>query len=258
MKIERPWGSSHLTVDGEGPVLLLLHPLAMSGEIWQPAVERLRDRFRVVTLDARGHGESVWDGTPFSVEDLAADAAVALEEVGDDPAHVLGMSMGGCSAIALAVRRPELVGRLTLVDTTADYGPEKGPTWEQRAENAVGKARAEQLPFQGDRWFSPSFLADNPAEVSRVSQIFLGTDSNAHAAACRALGAYDDSARLGDITAPTLVLVGDEDYATPPAMAEALHAGIAGSMLQVLEETRHLSLIQNLGAWDLVVDHLAG
>lgn len=105
--------------------------------------------------------------------------------------------------------------------------------------------REKQLRFQVDRWFSPSFLEQDPAEVERVSRIFTGTDSQAHAAACRALGAYDDSARLGEITAPTLVLVGEDDYATPPAMAEALHVGISGSRFHVLSEVRHLSLVEN-------------
>lgn len=256
MRVDRSWGSIHASVDGAGPPLVLLHPLALNAQVWRGAVESLRHTFRVIAVDARGHGESSWNGDRFTVEDLAEDVAAVVAEAGG-PAHVLGMSMGGCTAIALAVRHPELVDRLVLVDTTADYGKEKGPTWQKRAADALRKPRAQQLPFQQDRWFSPWFLDEHPDELQRISEIFVSTDSHAHAAACCALGAYDDSNRLADISSPTLILVGDEDYATPPSMAEALHAGIAGSTLCVLSGTRHMSLIQNAGAWDLVLDHLS-
>jgi 3-oxoadipate enol-lactonase len=255
MKLDTAWGTLTAIDEGTGPLVVLLHPLAQAGEFWRPLVDELSADFRVLAPDARGHGDSVWDGEPFTVEDMAADVAQLIEHVGG-PAAVLGMSMGGCAAIALAVRRPELVSGLVLADTTADYGPGKEEAWAERADNAVSKPRDKQLGFQHDRWFSPGFLEANPDEVNRVSQIFLATDSHAHAAASRALGAYDDQSHLDQITVPTLVLVGDEDYATPPAMAEALHTGIPGSELEVLPETRHLSLIQNREIWPRVVAHL--
>lgn len=255
MKLDTTWGTLTAIDEGTGPLVVLLHPLAQSGEFWRPLVEELSSDFRVLAPDARGHGDSVWDGEPFTVEDMATDYAQLIEHVGG-PAAVLGMSMGGCAAIALALRRPELVSGLVLVDTTADYGPGKEAAWAERAESAMNKPRDKQLRFQHDRWFSPAFLDAHPDEVERVSKIFLATDSKAHAAAARALGAYDDHDRLDQIHVPTLVLVGDEDYATPPAMAEALHSGIHGSALEVLVETRHLSLIQNREVWPRVIDHL--
>ncbi len=88
-----------------------------------------------------------------------------------------------------------------------------------------------------------------------MSRIFTATDSRAHAAACQAMGDYDDSARLPEITASTFVLVGADDYATPPSMAEALHAGIVRSRLHVLPETRHLSLVESPQARELARRH---
>ncbi|WP_426246475.1 alpha/beta fold hydrolase [Nocardioides sp. LHG3406-4] len=257
MRIETSWGTLSAIDEGSGPVVVLLHPLAQAGEVWRPLIDELSPHFRVLAPDARGHGQSTWDGEPFTIEDLAADAATLIEEVGG-PAAVLGMSMGGCTAIALAVRRPELVSRLVLADTTADYGPDKQSAWAARAETASNTPREKQLGFQHDRWFSPSFLESDPAEVDRVSQVFLATDSRAHAAASLAMGAYDDSGRLAEVQAPTLILVGDEDYATPPAMAQALHAGIASSTLTVLPETRHLSLLQNRTTWPSIIEHIQG
>ena len=258
MKVETSWGTISAIDEGDGPAIVLLHPLAQCGEFWRPLIDELSPQFRVLAPDARGHGASNWNGEPFSVLDMASDVAALLSHAGESAAAVLGMSMGGCTAIALSARRPELVSRLVLADTTADYGPDKEKAWAARALTAVEKPREQQLGFQHDRWFSPHFLEAGSAEVARVSELFLATDSEAHAAASRALGGYNDVALLPTIKAPTLVVVGDEDYATPPDMARALEQGIPGAELEILPETRHLSLIQNRAVWPRVIAHLTG
>ena len=106
-ELARPWGTVTATATGHGEAVVLLHPLAMSREFWAPAGRALANRFRVITVDARGHGESRWDGTPFSVADLANDVAAVIEELAPDGARVLGMSMGGCVALSLTERRPD-------------------------------------------------------------------------------------------------------------------------------------------------------
>jgi len=256
MRLHRPWGTLRYGDEGRGPLVVLLHPLALSGAVWRRLVDDLSSEFRVVTPDARGHGESTWDGTAFSIPDLAADVAALVEHLDAGPAHLAALSMGGCTAVALAVRHPTLVGSLTLADTTADYGPDKAVTWAERATKAVSIPRERQLSFQRDRWFSPQFLEEDPAEVDRVSLIFTRTGSEAHAAACRAMGAFDDTSRLSGIGAPTRVIVGEDDYATPPDMAATLHHGIAGSDLHVLGGTRHLSLIESAEARELAREHI--
>ncbi|HEY0450300.1 alpha/beta hydrolase [Actinophytocola sp.] len=238
--------------------VLLLHSLAMSGELWRPLVEKLEPHARVVAMDARGHGESAWDGSAFAIEDLAGDAAGLIARLGDGPVAVAGMSMGGCVAVSLAGTHPDLVSRLVLADTTATYGPGKAAAWAQRAGDAIGKPRDKQLEFQLDRWFSPDFLEREPVEAKRLADLFLATDSGAHAQACLALGAFDGTAMLPSITADTLVVVGEHDYATPPAMASALADGIPRARLRVFEGARHFSLFEAPGALDLVAAHLLG
>lgn len=235
---------------------LLLHSLAMSGGLWRPLVEKLDDT--AIALDARGHGESTWDGSAFTIEDLAADAAAVIEARADGPVAVAGMSMGGCVAITLAGTRPDLVSRLVLADTTASYGPDRVAAWADRADNALRKPRDKQLAFQVDRWFSPEFVKREPAEAKRVSDLFLATDSRAHAQACLALGAFDGTGLLKNITAPTLVVVGEHDYATTPTMAQALAAGIANAELRIFEKARHFSVFEAPGALELVAAHLEG
>lgn len=234
---------------GAGAPVLMLHPLALSGDVWDPLARELGPRHRVIAPDARGHGASSWDGEDFTIEDLAADAASVIEELGTAPAHVVGLSMGGSTAIVLAATRPELVDRLVLADTTACYGPDRVEKWAERARTAASVPREKQLVFQVDRWFAEGFRSARPDEVERVSKIFTATGSLAHAAACRALGGLDATGILSRITAPTLVLAGEEDHATPPEMARVIAEGVPGAELRILPATRHLSLIERPGLW---------
>jgi 3-oxoadipate enol-lactonase len=245
------------TGPSDGPAVLLLHPLSSAGEIWRPIAEAWGDAGRrVLALDARGHGRSDWDGKPFTVDEMAADAALVLDELGLRGIGVLGMSMGGCTAQALAVMRPDLVGSLVLADSTSNYGADRAAQWEQRAQQAEDSEREDLLGFQLSRWFTDAFRAARPDEAARVARIFTDTPKATHAAACRALGAFDITERLGEITAPTLVVVGEEDYATPPAMSETLHAEIRGSRLVVLTSARHLSMIESPQARAVAELHL--
>jgi 3-oxoadipate enol-lactonase len=116
--------------------------------------------------------------------------------------------------------------------------------------------RADQLDFQVERWFTPAFREQRPDEVARVGDLFIATDSRAHAAACAAFAGLDAEPGLAAITAPTLVLVGREDYATPPAMAETLATAIPDARLEVLEDTRHLSLVGRPDLWAEIASHL--
>jgi 3-oxoadipate enol-lactonase len=129
--------------------------------------------------------------------------------------------------------------------------------WAERAVNAREKPRQEQVGFQVDRWFSDAFRDEHPDEVQRLVDIFLATDSSAHGAASLAMGAFDGTSDLGRITADTLVLVGEEDYATPPAMARVLADGIPTSRLQVLDGARHMSLLERPVIWPTLAAHLA-
>ncbi|WP_433555126.1 alpha/beta fold hydrolase [Pseudonocardia xinjiangensis] len=258
MRVDTARGTFEVAATGEGGArpLVALHALALSGRVWDPMAAAMAGNRRVLAPDARGHGGSDWDGGPFGIADLADDVAAIIEAVADGPVDVVGLSMGGSTAILLAQRRPDLVARLVLADTTADYGPDRVAQWIDRAEKAVGVPREKQVAFQVDRWFSPSFVEAHPDEVRRVSDIFVATDSRAHAAACHAFAGLDADAGLGDIQAPTLVLVGRDDYATPPAMAQVLASGIPDARLEVLDDTRHLSLIERPDLWPLVEKHL--
>jgi 3-oxoadipate enol-lactonase len=152
--------------------------------------------------------------------------------------------MGGSAALAFAVTNPSRLRGLGLIDTTAWYGVEGSKAWEERAQKAATDGFASMLDFQAKRWFSDAFRSERPDIVKQYQDVFARGDVAAYGASCRMLGTFDLRARLGEIGVPTAVVVGEEDYATPVAMSEALHAAIRGSSLTVLGGARHLTPIE--------------
>jgi 3-oxoadipate enol-lactonase len=226
--------------------------------VWADLAGRLATRYDVIAVDVRGHGGSTWDGTPFSISDLAGDVAAILDALGLRSAHLLGMSMGGSIAMTFAGMYPERVERLVLADTTAWYGADAGEVWEERARRALLVPRVRQVPFQVDRWFTDALRAKEPAKVHGVVSTFLSTSSRVHAEASRAMGALDARDLLPSVTAPTLVLTGVQDYATPPEMGHYVGAHVQQGRAITLPGLRHLSLIERPELAELVAAHLDG
>lgn len=218
----------------------LIHSLAMDREFWRPVAERLDAA--VLLYDCTGHGASAKPAGPYTVAGFADDLASLLEHLGWESALVAGASMGGCVALAFAERYPGKLAALGLVDTTACYGDPGA--WEERAQKALSGGLQALVDFQVTRWFSNGFRAAHSEVVDRCVATFLRNDVRAYAETCRMLGAADLRGGLGRIRAPATIVVGEEDYATPPAMAEALQAGIRGSRMAVLRGARHLTPLE--------------
>lgn len=222
--------------------VVLIHSLAMDRGFWHPVAERLDAS--VLLYDCTGHGESEKPAGPYTVEGFADDLARLLDHLRWDSALVAGASMGGCVALAFVKKYPRRVSALGLIDTTAWYGADAPRQWEERAQRALDGGLEALVDFQVTRWFSDAFRAAHPELVSQCVSTFLRNDLQAYAATCRMLGAADLRSMLSTIRVPTAVVVGEEDYATPVAMAEELRKGIAGSTLTVLKKARHLTPLE--------------
>lgn len=228
-----------------GKRVVLIHSLALDRSVWDGVAEHLTAAgAAVLTYDARGHGASERPAGPYTVDLFANDLADLLDAVGWKSARVAGASMGGSVALAFAVAHPARLAGLGLIDTTAWYGPQAPAQWEARARKAASEGFGSMVEFQATRWFSDAFRAQHPDVVERYSNLFLRNDVAAYAASCRMLGTFDLRARLGEIDAPTAIVVGEEDYATPVAMSEGLHASVAGSRLTVIKGARHLTPVE--------------
>ena len=224
--------------------IALVHSLAMDRHFWAPVAARLAPTHPVLTYDCRGHGQSDKPGGPYTVELFARDLADLLDHVGWPKVVVAGASMGGCIALAFSAGFPTRTAALGLIDTTAWYGAEAPRQWEERAERAAADGMAALVEFQTTRWFGDQFRLEHPDVVKESIDVFLRNDVPAYVETCRMLGAADLRAALPKMTMPTAVIVGEEDYATPVAMAQALHIGIAGSILTVLPRARHLTPLE--------------
>jgi 3-oxoadipate enol-lactonase len=222
----------------------LVHSVAMDRQFWLPVAERLAKDTAVAILDARGHGASDKPAGPYTVEQFADDIADLLDHLGWDKTLIAGASMGGMVALAFAARHPTRTSALGLIDTTAWYGPDAPKSWAARANQAVEKGLQSLLEFQTTRWFGDDFRAKRTDVVQHCTDIFLKNDVPAYVEACHMLGRADLRAALPNLKMPTAVVVGEEDYAAPVAMAEALHQGIAGSTLTVLPKARHLTPLE--------------
>lgn len=234
---------------GSGPeTIVFSHGLLMNGEMFGDQVEALSKRYRCIAYDHRGQARSEITRSGYDMDTLTDDAAMLIRELGAAPCHFVGLSMGGFVGMRLAIRHPQLLRSLVLMDTSADPEPEqnRGP---YRKLAFIGRWLGFR-PVAGklmNIMFSQSFLND-PAKAKtreRWRQHLLqlnrsGTSRAAHGVIDRE-GVYE---QLDRIQTPTLVLVGEEDVATVPAKSERIHAAITGSELVVVPRAGHSASIE--------------
>jgi 3-oxoadipate enol-lactonase len=226
------------------PRFALIHSLALDRSVWNGVIDRLGAFAEILTYDCRGHGRSGRPAMDFTAELFASDLAELLDHIGWVAAFVGGCSMGGCVAQAFAGLHPNRAKGLALIDTTAWYGAEAPKQFRERAAAAKAKGMAGLIDFQVTRWFSDGFRANHSERVKEVTQIFLANDFPCYAASCALLGDADLRHYASAFKMPVAVIVGEEDYATPVAMAKALHEAIPQSTLRVIKGGRHLTPIE--------------
>ena len=222
----------------------LLHSLAMDHTFWNPVIAALPASVDVIAIDARGHGRSDKPQGPYTVELFADDLAQVFAHAGWTSAVVAGASMGGSVTLAFAARHPRLVDGLALIDTTACYGDAAIVAWEERGQKALDGGMSALTGFQEQRWFSDPFRQANPDLVAQSIAVFLKNDAVPYMETCRMLGTCDTRDALPAFDFPVAIVVGEEDYATPIAMAEAMHTAIPGATLNIIDNARHYTPIE--------------
>jgi 3-oxoadipate enol-lactonase len=227
---------------GSGPLVLFLHGLGMTRTGFDPQLAELRDSYRCVAWDMPGYGASPPAPSELSFPLLADAVAGLIDALGESSAHLAGLSLGGQIALHAALRHPDRLRSLVLLDSSPAFGLDgtDAEVWKRRrlhlldsgetpASMAEPVLRSVMAPGVDDR-----AVAAIAASMARISAAGLR-------AAIDCLPSHDVRARLGEIAAPTLVLVGERDTETPLSYAEMLVAGIPGAELRVIPGAGHIS-----------------
>ena len=241
----------------DAPVVVLLGSLGSTRAMWDLQVPALSERFRVVRCDARGHGRSPAPPGPYAVDDLVDDVLAVLDRLEVRRASLVGLSLGAITAARLAVRAPERVDRLALLATSARFGPESG--WRDRGATVRAHGTAAIAQMIVGRWITPEGRERDPDLVARCEEMVASTSDEAYAACCDLLADLDLRPDLPRIAAPTLVVGGADDPATPLPHLQALAEGVPGARLLVLPDCAHLLVLEQPRAVDAaLLAHLSG
>jgi len=232
----------HCAVSGDGPDLVLVHPVGLDHTFWEPLTAAASRDHRVLRVDLRGHGLSPAADRGTSLEDYADDVYAAIGRHCRGAATVLGLSFGGMLAQVLALRRPDAVAALVLCGCTGGFAQELRPVLRERGLAAERGGMDAIVEPTIERWFSPAFRG-NP-EVERVRQRLRTDDAVSWSAAWLAISTFDAFPRLGEVGVPAVVVAGEIDAATPLAAATKLAQSIRGARLTVLPAAPHMMQIE--------------
>lgn len=235
----------HIAVEGRAdrPWLTLLNSLAADMRMWEPQIAPLGAAFRLLRIDARGHGGSTAANPATSVDDLAADVVAVWDALGIARSHVLGLSLGGMTGIGVALNHASRIDRLVAADCRADAPPVFVDMWTKRLqtmrEGGMRAVAEATLPI----WFSEATRAGRPEVVEVAHAMIVGTSEPGYVGAATALQRLDYKRRLDDIRCPTLFLVGALDGPHPAEM-RSMAALVPGAAFVELADAAHISNLE--------------
>jgi 3-oxoadipate enol-lactonase len=240
----------------DAPVLVLSNSLGSSVEMWEPVLPVFAERFRVLRYDQRGHGASPVPPGPYAIEDFGRDTLELLDQLGLERVFFCGLSLGGAVGMWLGANAPERLDALALCCTAARFGTPE--LWAERSAAVREAGSVEPLADAVlERWLTPGFRAERPADAARVRAMLVATPAEGYAAACDALADCDLRESLGSLRTPTLVLAGADDPATPPTQAEEIAAAIQDARLVIVPDAAHFAQLEQPDAFaGAVLEHL--
>jgi 3-oxoadipate enol-lactonase len=228
--------------DENKEVLMLSNPMGTNLHLWDPQIPDFAEHFRVVRYDSRGHGASVANQGPYSVEGLARDALAIMDALGIERVHWLGLSMGSIVGLWLLVHARERIVRAVLASTAAQIpGPD---LWNNRIQSARDTGMNGVAKAAAERWFTKTFRDSNPEKVEAVMEMVRTTPLHGYLAACAAGRDMDQREAIRNISNRVLVIAGRHDPSTPPGMGALVASSIEGAKFVTLEAS-HMSNIED-------------
>ncbi len=230
---------------GQGPPVLFLHGVGSSLEAWDGVIDALTDDYRYIRFDLRGHGNSAHTPGPYALSDFVADAIALLDHLNVETCHLVGFSLGGLIAQAIALDHPHRLKSLSLISTIAGRTPEEREAVRKRAQTLATEGAGAHLSVAVDRWFTDEFRARHPEILEARRKRSLENNPACYAAAYRVLAENDLADRLSGVNLPTLVANGENDTGSNPRMARLIHESISGSELHILPHLKHAVLLES-------------
>lgn len=239
---------NYVDTGGEGKPVVFLHAFPFASNMWEPQIEALSDRFRLIAPDLRGFGgsDAPEDAGAYGMDEFADDVAAIIDAAGVDKVVLAGLSMGGYAAFAFLRKHRDKVAALVLADTRAEADPPEGVEKRTKQQQMVRDEGTSNLidGLVGALLSEPS-LQKKPDVVERVRALMKENPPAGFIGALEAIKKRPDSSdELTKIDVPTLVIVGENDGVTPPDAARKIHEHVGGSRLVVIPEAGHLSNLE--------------
>lgn len=254
-KIRVPNSTLELAFIDEGdkshPAVVMTHSILTTGKMWEAQAALLvKNGFRVIRADTRGHGASSSLPAPYSMNDLASDTVAILDALGIAKAHYVGLSLGGMSGFGLGIDFGNRVLSLVLCGTRADMPAAAGAVWNERIDMAVAANSCAPLAKPTtERWFTSAFLSANPSAAALFPALITGTSVDGFVGTARAIQGLDYLPRAGQIAVPTTLIVGSNDGPLVDAL-RGVSSVIKGSKYELIEDAGHLSNIDQPAAFN--------
>lgn len=235
------WALAYDDSGGPAPALILCHALGADRSMWDPQIEMLASRRRLIRFDHRGHGESGAPLPPYTMADLGGDVIALADHLDLDRFDFCGISMSGQIGLWLAVNRPNRIGRLALSNTGAKIGTEEA--WNQRIATVEKGGMEAIVDVVVERFFSAAWRDAHPGDTERARETIRAIDPDGYSGCCAAIRDSDFSETASSIRSPTLLVGGRHDVSTPPEAQEWLANAIPDADLTILDAA-HLSNVE--------------
>ena len=246
-------------IDGrEGaPWIVFSNSLTTDIGMWDGEVAQLKDRYRILRYDTRGHGKTEASAPPYSFDLLVSDVIALMDALEIDKAHYVGLSLGGMTGLGVAIEHGDRLHSLAACDARAFAEPAWAELWNARMD-AVRKAGMDVLVEPTiERWFTDDFRKTSPEVLDKVRAMIGATAVDGYIGCALALQQLNYAPRLGEIGVPCLFMTGASDQSTPPEASRAMHEAVPGSTCVIVDPASHISNVENPEQFDRALfDHL--
>jgi 3-oxoadipate enol-lactonase len=248
MKVNRGTFSLATFVSGQpegAPWIVLSNSLGASSMMWEPQLELLGQRYRILRYDTRGHGQSDSPPAPYHFNDLVADVIALLDHYKISKAHYMGLSLGGMTGLGLALHHAARFDKIICCDARADNPPPFVKSWDDRIAAIESHGLQSIVHGTMERWFVEQWRKENPDRLQSFVDELLHTSVNGYKGCAQALKELDYFKDLGHVTLPMLYVVGENDLGASPDVMRAMAQATPGSAFIQIPHAAHLPNVDN-------------